>query len=169
MANYLPANYGQNWGYGGVGQQMYPNYQSMAAQPQMSYAQPAQMANTQGINWVDGEVGAKAYQMPTGWPVNTPIPLWDTNDTIIYLKSTNQLGMPNPLQKIHYKMEENTPKYMGQSQAMLASGEPAAPARDMSEYVRKDELDRMKQELMESINGISTEMGRNGRHEREEA
>lgn len=161
MANYLPANYGQNWGYSGVGQQMYPQYgQSMVAAPQMSYAQTAQ-ANTQGILWVDGEVGAKAYQMPTGWPVNTPIPLWDTNDTIIYLKSTNQMGMPNPLQKIHYKMDETAQKYQSQAMPGENSGQSAA---DMSEYVRKDEMDRMKQEIMDSIRSIGA-----GRHEREEA
>lgn len=80
--------------------------------PQMSYAQPAQMPVQQpqptpmqnnGMIWVDGEIGAKAYQLngQTG-----PVALWDTNDTVIYLKSVNQMGMPNPLQKIRYQMEE---------------------------------------------------------------
>lgn len=179
MANYLPANYTQNWGYSGVGQQMYPAYgQSMAAQPQMSYA-AAQQQTGQGIIWVDGEVGAKAFQMPQGWSPNTPIPLWDTNDTIIYLKSTNQMGMPNPLQKIHYQMEEMQPKHMGASQAMLTSGDAAASTQDMSQYIRRDEmrteefvkkddLERMKRELMDSINGISAATGSTGRHGRED-
>ncbi len=81
-------------------------------QPQMSYTQPAQMPVQQpqpqpiqnsGMIWVDGEIGAKAYQLngQTG-----PVALWDTNDTVIYLKSVNQMGMPNPLQKIRYQMEE---------------------------------------------------------------
>ena len=47
---YLPQTYQPNWG-----QQMYPNIQMSQAQ------QP-----TRGIEWVDGEVGAKAYQMPAG-------------------------------------------------------------------------------------------------------
>lgn len=83
---YLPAPY-TNW--------------SAAMQPQQ----------TQGLIWVDGEVGAKAYQLPPGWPANTPLALWDTNDTVIYLKSTNQMGMPNPLQIAHYQLEERVPKH----------------------------------------------------------
>ena len=73
-----------------------------------STMQPQQ---TQGLIWVDGEVGAKAYQLPPGWPANTPLALWDTNDTVIYLKSTNQMGMPNPLQIAHYQLEERVPKH----------------------------------------------------------
>lgn len=77
----------------------------------------------QGMKWVEGEVGAKAYQMPVGWPINQPIPLWDTTDTIIYLKSWNQMGMPNPLQKIKYVMvgeqnQMNSDKLNGMSGAM---------------------------------------------------
>ena len=117
--------------------------------------------------------------MPQGWSPNTPIPLWDTNDTIIYLKSINQMGMPNPLQKIHYQMEEMQPKHMGASQAMLTSGDAAASTQDMSQYIRRDEmrteefvkkddLERMKRELMDSINGISASTGSTGRHGRED-
>lgn len=83
------------------------------AWPQMGQAMmPAQaQPQQQGLIWVDGEVGAKAYQLPAGWPANTPLALWDTNDTVIYLKSTNQMGMPNPLQIAHYQLEERYPKH----------------------------------------------------------
>lgn len=70
------------------------------------------MPQNQGLIWVDGEAGAKAYQLPAGWPANTPIALWDTNDTVIYLKSHNQ-GMPNPLQKARYQLEEYVPRQSG--------------------------------------------------------
>ena len=123
-----------------------PMQQSMAAPPVSAQGNPV------GILWVDGEIGAKAYQMPAGWPVNTPLPLWDTNDTIIYLKSTNQMGMPNPIQKIYYKMEELTPKHTGQDIGLLGSGETEKdPHPDMTQYVRKDELERMKDEIVRSI------------------
>ena len=98
MAYNLPAAY-QPYGYSGVGQQMYQAYQAPPAQNQTQQS-------GHGLNWVDGEVGAKAYQMPSGWPANQPIALWDTNDTVIYLKSINPMGMPNPLQKAHYTLEE---------------------------------------------------------------
>ena len=65
--------------------------------PQMSYATPTQMPVQQpqpqtmpmqnnGMIWVDGEIGAKAYQLnvQTG-----PVALWDTNEQIIYFKSVN--------------------------------------------------------------------------------
>lgn len=146
---YLPAAYNPTWNYSGIGQQMYPAYQ-----PQSVMAQPVQ-PNTQtqqsghGLIWVDGEVGAKAYQMPPGWPCNQPIALWDTNDTVIYLKSTNPMGMPNPLQKAHYRLEE----YRNASVSVPAPEQPSMP--DMSEYVRKDDMERMKQELMESISSVN--------------
>lgn len=71
----------------------------------------SQLQQPQGLIWVDGEAAAKSYQMPTGWPANTPLALWDTNDTIIYLKSTNAMGMPNPLQIAEYQLREMVPKH----------------------------------------------------------
>jgi hypothetical protein len=150
MANY-PVPYQNNWGYSGVGQQMYPQYQqSMAQMPgqQMQQTQPC----THGLIWVDGEVGAKAYQLPAGIPANQPIALWDTNDTVIYLKSINAMGMPNPLQKAHYVLDgaksgERTQGYSGDAKP------------DMSEYVRKEDLDRMKQDLIDTIGQMNTSGG----------
>lgn len=143
MANYLPATYNPSWGYSGVGQQMYPNYQqqSMAQQPQQT-----QQTGT-GLIWVDGEVGAKAYQLPANLPPNQPIALWDTNDTVIYLKSVNPMGMPNPLQKAHYRLEE----YKSTNPAQSGDVSP-----DMTMYVRKDDMERMKQELMDAISNVNT-------------
>lgn len=139
---------------------MYPNnsYQQQYSQAGIqtnAYAQqPQSYANQQpvGIVWVDGEVGAKAYQLPAGWPANAPMPLWDTNDTIIYLKSTNQMGMPNPIQKIRYNMEDQP-----RVSAAMQSNQSMLPAHsyhdepDMSQYVRKDELEQMKEELKTAI------------------
>lgn len=154
----------------------FPTYGNYSAYPNSSYQQQYAQAyqpqynmpqsNTSyavqqqpvGIAWVDGEIGAKAYQLPANWPVNAPMPLWDTNDTIIYLKSTNQMGMPNPIQKVRYIMEE-TPRM-----APAMSGQPALPAGDnaqqmpdMSEYVRKDELEQMKEELKSAITATQQE------------
>lgn len=153
MANYLPATYQPGWNYSGVGQQVFPQYQqSMMQQP--GTQQNAQNQNgTQGLIWVDGEVGAKAYQMPFGWPANQPIALWDTNDTVIYLKSINPMGMPNPLQKAHYKLEE----YRSVSPM---SGD-ADPVPDMTQYVKKEDLERMRQDLMDTIGSLGTSGGAN--------
>ena len=153
MANYLPSNYQPNWGYSGIGQQVYPQYQqqSMGMQPTGQQTTP----QSPGLIWVDGEVGAKAYQMPQGWPNGQPIALWDTNDTVIYLKSTNPMGMPNPLQKARYTLEE-------QRGASRMSGE--NKAEDLTQYVRKDEMEQMKQELMEAISSMGTSTGTSRRN-----
>ena len=152
MPNY-PVPYQNNWNYSGVGQQMYPQYPQSGAMQNMP--QTSQTQQSMGLIWVDGEVGAKAYQMPTGIPANQPIALWDTNDTVIYLKSVNPMGMPNPLQKARYALEE----YKSAS----ISGD---IKNDMTEYVRKDELERMKQELMEAIhNNGNSGTSRRGRGE----
>lgn len=136
----------------------YQQQYSQAIQPQYAQANaayaPAQNQPRLGIEWVDGEVGAKAFQLPAGWPANAPMPLWDTNDTVIYLKSINQMGMPNPLQKVRYTMEE-APRMSPamSSQTSLPSGETAP---DMNAYVRKDELEQMKRELKDAISAIGT-------------
>jgi len=140
MASYLPAAYQPTWNYSGVGQQMYP--QMPQAMPQgQSMAAPVRGE----IEWVDGEVGAKAYQIPQG--SGKPVALWDTNEQIIYIRSMNPMGMPNPIQKAHYTLEN--------AQGTSGSAEPART----DEYVRKEDMERLKQELLDAIGSIST-----GRH-----
>lgn len=104
--------------------------------------QPAQPQQPQGLIWVDGEVGAKAYQLPAGWPANTPLALWDTNDTVIYLKSTNQMGMPNPLQVARYELIE----YRGMSRRGEERGK--AWDEEMKElYASREELHELRDEI----------------------
>lgn len=105
-------------------------------------AAPYQMPqNSGGIVWVDGEVGAKAFQLPPSWPVNTPFCMWDRNDSIIYLKTINQMGMPSPLQKIHYSMEES-------SQPALLQGQSGTG----HEYVTREEFNQLRSEMMNRSN-----------------
>ena len=87
--------------------------------------------------------------MPQGWPANQPIALWDTNDTVIYLKSINPMGMPNPLQKAHYTLEGNA-----NDVSHGRSGD------SQEQYVTKEDMNKMKQEIMDAMT--------TGRHEKEE-
>ena len=154
MANY-PVPYQNSWNYGGVGQQMYPQYQQSMAQQTMPVQQMTQnQQNGMGLKWVDGEVGAKAYQMPAGWPANQPIALWDTNDTVIYLKSINPMGMPNPIQKAHYTLEGLKSGERSQGYSGDAEEKP-----DMTKYVKKEDMERMKQDLMDTIGQMQTTGG----------
>lgn len=132
--NFYPVSYMQN-ANPGYSQSMLPTQQT--AGPKM-------------MEWVEGEVGAKAYQMPNGWPANSPIPLWDSTDTVIYLKSWGPMGIPNPMQKLRYEMPE-------QQNAMLlngASGSDQTPV-DMSQYVTKQDLDKILAELKKTNSGTN--------------
>lgn len=58
------------------------------------------------------------------------------------------MGMPNPLKKVYYTMEEERQP----SQAMLPTGEniiipQSTHGADMSQYATKDDMERMKEEL----------------------
>ena len=137
--------------------------QAYVQQPVQSYQQPSMMT---GICWVDGEVGAKAQQLPPGWDTSKPFPMWDTNDQIIYLKSFNAMGMPNPLTKLHYTIEESyRPAPMMSNQAALPSGDTGTVQQqtaDMSQYVRKEDLERMKEELKEAMTSVTEAKGAKG-------
>lgn len=116
----------------------YPNMQ----QPMASNMNPMQQNYTgtsvvRAMEWVEGEVGAKAFQMPTSWPANQPIPLWDSTDTVIYLKSWNPMGIPNPLQKIKYTLPEQ--------QSFLPSNDVSGTTNpvSMENYATKDDLEKI--------------------------
>lgn len=136
---YMPTVYG-NAGYSGMSYAQPAVQQSYAVQQPVVQNQPQ---NTPGIIWVDGEVGAKAYQLMPGQA--GPVALWDTNDTVIYLKSVNQMGMPNPLQKIHYTMEEQ------HNQSMLPGGNMSSAAMEekRADYATKDDLESIRNEIRE--------------------
>lgn len=127
---------------------MNPNYMQTSVPMQQSYSSAPQQ-NIQGINWVDGEIGAKAFQMPAG--MTGPVALWDTNDTVIYLKSINQMGMPNPLQKIHYTMDFDPQNHLpGQS----GKAESAEPANDQVKELndRISQIEKSIQDLTATLN-----------------
>ena len=128
----------------------YPNMQ----QPMVSNMNPMQQNYTstsvvRAMEWVEGEVGAKAFQMPTSWPANQPIPLWDSTDTVIYLKSWNPMGIPNPLQKIKYTLPEQ--------QSFLPSNDVSGTTNpvSMENYATKDDLESIKREIKEMISGMN--------------
>ena len=147
--NFYPATYANQMGYSGMPMQQ----PQMSQMPQQSYSAPVQQGPKM-MEWVEGEVGAKAFQMPNGWPANSPIPLWDSTDTVIYLKSWGPMGIPNPMQKLRYEMPEQ------QNQAMLMSGnnggnEGPSGHPDMSQYVTKQDLENIKKEMMNSLSSMN--------------
>ena len=62
----------------------------LIGQYQQLQPMPQQPANN-GIIWVQGEEGAKAYMVAPG---NT-VQLWDSENPVIYLKSADMSGIPS--------------------------------------------------------------------------
>ncbi|MDE6763736.1 MAG: hypothetical protein K2J73_08670 [Oscillospiraceae bacterium] len=93
MPNYN--GYGNISGISGYPQQNYYNSpmpdrfsQSIG---QYQQPQPVPQPASNGIIWVQGEEGAKAYMVAPG---NT-VQLWDSENPVIYLKSADMSGMPS--------------------------------------------------------------------------
>lgn len=91
----------------------YPNYtgwnpqQPMPMQaPQMPSASPQAQQTTSDINWVQGEADAKSRPVAAGHSVI----LMDTEDSVMYIKTVDQSGMPQPLRVFDYKERVTHPK-----------------------------------------------------------
>lgn len=137
---FYPATYQSPAGYSAMMPAQQPAVQS--------YAQaPAQKA----MEWVDGEIGARTFQQPSWLPANTPIPLWDSTDTYIYIKSWNPMGIPNPIQKIPYTLPDQQSTMLNLPQGQSGNNEPQQPLPDMSQYVTKQDLEQFRHELRSSM------------------
>ena len=98
--------------------------------------QPVQQTNTQqnGIIWVSGEAGAKAYMVA---PNNT-VQLWDSESQTIYLKSADASGMPS------MKVLDYTIRDMAKNTANAA---PIMSDDKSSTYATKDEIRAVSEQI----------------------
>lgn len=125
--NYYPATYQS------------PNpYNNYNASYPAAYAAPPQPQpqNQNGIIWVQGEAAAKAYPVQPG----TSVLLMDSECENFYIKSTDNMGMPQPLRTFEYH-EIITPQVTNS----LANN----PSMDLSEYIKRSEYDNLKSEFEE--------------------
>lgn len=77
-------------------------------QPQFQPQVPQQTQQSQqgGINWVQGEAGAKSFVVGAGQSVM----LMDSENSVFYIKSTDASGMPLPLRIFDYsERTQNNP------------------------------------------------------------
>ena len=72
-----------NYGFPATYQPLYPVQQPVV--------QTQQLAQQNGIIWVQGEQAAKSYLVAP----NTTVQLWDSEEKVIYLKSADASGMPS--------------------------------------------------------------------------
>ncbi len=104
-----------------------PMSASPASMPQMQpQAQPTPQAGAP-MQWVQGEAAAKAWSVPPGGSVV----LWDSESPLIYIKSADQMGMP---QMRTLRWEEYHP---APPQAQSAAGDfaPMDVVRDLEQKI----------------------------------
>ena len=103
-----------------------PQYQPQA--PQIPAQQPAAQQGN-GIRWVQGEAGAKAYPVAPGDSAF----LMDSENPMAYLKTTDQTGMPSMR---YYSITEVSPETI--------TPKAEAPKVD---YATLDDLNKLRDEL----------------------
>ncbi len=117
----------------------HPNYfQNIPQQTNAPYGQPSGGNNS--IIWVQGEAAAKAYPVAAG----TAVLLMDSEGSTMYIKSTDQSGMPQPLRIFDYT--ERTPR-----QPEDKSGTNRGHSED---YISRQEFEEFKEEIKRNIKGI---------------
>ena len=121
--NYFPQNYSS-----------YPNVYGGTVAPAQTYTTPAQTTNfSNGINWVQGEAGARSVYVGAGQKAL----LMDSENNVFYVKSSDQSGMPLPLRTFEYKE--------------ITNGETAEVEPAPTTYVTKEEFDKAISELKKSL------------------
>jgi hypothetical protein len=125
----FPQNYQQPY------QQAYqPQYYgNMQNAPQMPQNAPAQSNN--GITWVQGEAAAKSFPVGAGQSAL----LMDSEESVFYIKSTDQSGMPQPLRIFDY------------TERTAQKNEPAIAKNATTDYVSRSEFDEFREDVKRSL------------------
>lgn len=124
--------------------QYYPNQVPMMQTPQqMLVGQPtmpqnAQVASGNGITWVQGEASAKSFPVGAGQSVL----LMDSEESVFYIKSTDQSGMPQPLRIFDYT--ERTAQH----------SEAGVVKNATTDYVSRKEFEEFREDVKRTMRGI---------------
>ena len=122
--NYFPQSY-------------YPQYFGNQQNTQQTTPQSA----SGNLIWAQGESAAKAYPVAAGQSVH----LMDSEESVFYIKSTDQSGMPQPLRIFDYK--ERTQAH---NSSVVAS-------KHSEDYVSRKEFDAFREDVRREIKGIRSE------------
>lgn len=104
--------------------EMYGQFYTQAQQMQQQQNQ----VQNRGITWVQGEAGAKGFQLPP----NSNAILLDSEDSVFYIKTTDNVGMAT-LRK--FKFEEVTSNV---SRSTVNQGSEAFVTRQEFESLKQD-------------------------------
>lgn len=99
---------------------------------------PPQLAqqNSSGIVWVQGEAGAKSYNVAP----NSSVLLMDSEGQRFFLKSADASGMPMPLRVFKFEEIVNAPM-------TAQNGAEAKKIETAPEYVTREEFERRLKEV----------------------
>jgi hypothetical protein len=136
----------------------YQPYTPMMQQPQpmqqqapVQQVQPIQQVqDDSGIKWVQGEAGAKAYPVAP----NKSVLLMDSESSVMYIKATDNSGMPLPLRIFDYT--ERTPQTAH-----------SAVAEPKTDTVTREEFERLKDDVLRLTKGIRKPQVNNTKSEKE--
>ena len=136
--------------------QGYSYYQNQAPPMQLVQAQmpPAQnniMDN--GIIWVQGEAGAKAYFVPIGKSVL----LMDSEDFVFYIKTVDSSGVPNALRIFDYK--ERTQQQTPKNDIAVVEQQPSSNYEELEKQIvaLNDKIKELENQLLEVATAPSSE------------
>lgn len=125
----------QSYGNQSYGNQSY-NQQSYAP-PQMQMAQPTSQST---INWVQGDVGARAYPVGPGMSVL----LMDSEGQNFYIKSADNMGMPN-LKKYAYSEVVEEPMRLESHEAKQIDTAFSATREEVKKM--QEEITQLKEQI----------------------
>lgn len=103
----------------------YNYYPQFYQAPQSQYMQQ----QSSGITWVQGENSAKSYPVAAG----QSILLMDSESPVMYIKSTDQSGVPLPLRIFDYKERSQSTSNSVQTQK--------------TDYISRNEFDAFRNEI----------------------
>lgn len=119
-------------------QNQYSQAQQMSQMPQMPQQQ---QSSNPGFVWVQGEAGAKAYPVAAG----NSVLLMDSENPVLYMKSTDSQGKPLPIEV--YDLVKREP--VSYQQIPQTQFQQKMPDLDLSEYVKKSDLEAKVSELID--------------------
>lgn len=120
-------------------------YNAMSGGQQVPQVQqPQYMIN------VDGESSAKSWQPSIAPQPNTIIPLFDSDGQHVYFKTYDAYGRMNPIRKGRIVFDDEI-------QVSETSSE-----QDMSGYVTKEDLEKLKEELLSQFSNNQNKTNQNG-------
>lgn len=124
----------------------YPTYAQQMPLGGSQMPQNASPASNSGIIWVQGENAAKSYPVGSGQSAL----LMDSEESVMYIKSVDSSGMPQPLRVFDYtERKANAPE------------DSQSPLRGSGGYVPRDEYEEFKKDIRKALEGIrgSQEIG----------